>query len=83
MLFVEETSKKNKELVDVLRERENAARSEGNLKEAQFLLRVKHMVLKGVAMEHDASTLHICPRCQAPMETEHGIYCSQCGQLVK
>lgn len=82
MLCIEDVSKKNKELVDILREREFLARDNGNHEEANFLLRVKHMVSRGVAMEHGESTQHICPCCQKPMEIEHGVYCQNCGQLV-
>lgn len=83
MLFVEEVSRKNKKLVDILRKREFDARESGNHEEANFLLQVKHMVSRGVAMEHGEFTQHICPCCQNPMEIEHGVYCQNCGQLVR
>lgn len=80
---VEETSKRNGELVKILREREFAARKSGDLKEARFLMRVKHVVQKGIAMAHGKNTQHICPYCEKPMEIEHEVYCQHCGQLVK
>ena len=83
MLFLEETSKKNTELVEILRQREVDSRKAGNLKEANFLMRVKHVVMKGVAMEHGKNTQHICPYCEKTMEIEHGVYCQNCGQLVR
>ena len=83
MLFLEETSKKNTELVEILRQREVDSRKAGNLKEANFLMRVKHVVMKGVAMEHGKNTQHICPYCEKPMEIKHGVYCQNCGQLVR
>lgn len=83
MLFLEETSKENTELVEILRQRETDARKVGNLKEANFLMRVKHVVMKGVAMEHGKNTQHICPYCEKTMEIEHRAYCHNCGQLVR
>lgn len=83
MLNIENFSKENMELVEELRKREFEAREKGDLKEAQFLRRVKHRVERGVAMEHDESTVDICPCCQKPMTIKHGVYCQYCGQLVK
>ena len=83
MLNIEEKSKENMELVEELREREFKARENGDLKEAQFLMKVKHRVQLGVAMEHDNNTKDICPHCQKPMDIKHGVYCQHCGQLVK
>lgn len=73
--LVMEISRRNEELVKILREREFAARTDGNLKEARFLMRVKHVVQKGIAMEHGKNTQHICPYCEKPMKMEHGVYC--------
>lgn len=83
MLNIEEISKENMELVEELREREFKARENGNLKEAKFLMKVKHRVQLGVAMEHGDSTKDICPNCQKPMDVKHDVYCQYCGQLVK
>ena len=83
MLFIEEISKRNSELVEELIKREFEARDKGDLKEAQFLMRVRHRVELGVAMEHDESTRDICPHCQKPMVIKHEVYCQYCGQLVK
>ena len=83
MLNIEKNSKENMELVEELRKREFEAREKGNLKEAQFLMKVKHRVQRGVAMEHGESTRDICPCCQKPMIIKHGVFCQNCGQLVK
>ena len=83
MLFIEEVSKRNSKLVEELMKRELKAREKGDLKEAQFLMRVRHRVELGIAMEHDESTVDICPHCQIPMNIKHGVYCQHCGQLVK
>ena len=83
MLDINEKSKKNEILSNELFERERKARNNGDLEEARFLMRVRHCVELGVAMEHDDSTRDICPRCQKPMEIKHEVYCQYCGQLVK
>lgn len=83
MLFLDEISKKNEELVNTLREREFKARENGDTEEAQFLMMVKNRVKLGVAMEHGDSTRDICPSCQKPMDIKHGVYCQNCGQLVR
>lgn len=83
MLFIEEVSKRNSKLVKELIKREFEARENDDLKEAQFLMRVRHRVELGVAMEHDESTVDICPHCQLHMSVKHGVYCQSCGQLVK
>ena len=83
MLNLNEKSKENEALAKVLQEREFLARENGDLKEAQFLMRVRHRVELGIAMEHDDNTRDICPRCQKPMELKHEVYCQYCGQLVK
>ena len=83
MLDINEKSRKNEDLANVLRKREFTARENGDLKEAQFLMNVRHRVELGIAMEHDESTRDICPCCQKHMEIKHGVYCQHCGQLVK
>ena len=83
MLNIEKNSKENMELVEELRKREFEAREKGDSKEAQFFMKVKHRVQRGVAMEHGKSTVDICPCCQKPMIIKHGVYCQYCGQLVK
>lgn len=83
MLYINEISEKNERLAKELHERECVAREKGDLEEARFLMRVRHRVERGVAMEHDESTRDICPCCQKHMEIKHGVYCQHCGQLVK
>lgn len=70
-------------MVNTLREREFTARENGDVEEAQFLMKVKHRVQLGVAMEHGDSTRDICPNCQKQMDIKHGVYCQHCGQLVR
>lgn len=83
-LFKAEDSRKNEELRDELFKREMEAYKKGDLKEAQFLRKVGSCVRKEIYMEHNPNgTMHICPRCQEPMEIEHDVYCQNCGQLVK
>ena len=83
MLNINEKSKNNDILAKELFEREWKERENGNPEEARFLMRVRHCVELGIAMEHDDSTRDICPRCQKPMEIKHEVYCQYCGQLVK
>jgi hypothetical protein len=83
VINIEEKSRENKKLVQELQAREFKARESGDLKEAQFLRRVKNRVYRGVAMTHGKCTQGICPCCHKPMDSKRDTYCQYCGQLVK